>query len=69
MNEKTKSTQTNTRLRNKLFSYAAVASSFIATSGSEAQAQCGLVDEFNPVLAIDIDGDGTIDSTVIDVLG
>jgi len=50
-------------INQKLLSYAALGAAFLLTSGEEAQAQCGVVDPLNPVLNVDIDGDGTVDVT------
>jgi len=59
-----KSSQSNSSLKSKLLSYAAVGTTFLMTSGEDAKAQCGVVNQLNPTLVIDMDNDGTADVTV-----
>lgn len=47
-------------LESKLLSYGSMAAAFIM-AGGQANAQCGTADAANPILAVDIDGDGTTD--------
>ena len=49
-------------LKSKLRSYGTMAAAFMVAGG--AYAQCGTADSANPVLDIDIDGDGTTDVTL-----